>query len=56
MIRYILTSRVPPKGTVCQPDVVPFAQPAAAAQAQQATGSSAKAELIPPMLRRLLAD
>ena len=54
--RYFLTSRVPPKGTVCQPDVVPFAQPAAAAQAQQATGSSAKAELIPPMLRRLLAD
>ena len=54
--RYVLTSRVPPKGTVCQPDVVPFAQPAAAAQAQQATGSSAKAELIPPLLRRLLTD
>jgi pimeloyl-ACP methyl ester carboxylesterase len=54
--RYFLTSRVPPKGTVCQPDVVPFAQPAAAAQAQQATGASAKAELIPPMLRRLLTD
>jgi pimeloyl-ACP methyl ester carboxylesterase len=54
--RYLLTSRVPPKGTVCAPDVVPFAEPAAAAQAQQAAGSSAKAELIPPMLRRLLAD
>ena len=53
---YLLTSRVPPKGTVCEPDVVPFAQPAAAAQAQQAAGASAKAELIPPMLRRLLAD
>jgi hypothetical protein len=28
--RYLLTSRVPPKGTICEPDVVPFAQPAAA--------------------------
>ena len=54
--RYFLTSRVPPKGTVCEPDVVPFAQPAAATQAQQATGASAKAELIPPMLRRMLTD
>jgi pimeloyl-ACP methyl ester carboxylesterase len=53
--RYLLTTRVPPKGTVCQPDVVPFAQPAAA-QAQQAAGASAKAELIPPMLRRMLTD
>jgi pimeloyl-ACP methyl ester carboxylesterase len=26
--RYLLTTRVPPPGTVCQPDVVPFAQPA----------------------------
>ena len=25
--RYLLTTRVPPPGTVCQPDVVPFAQP-----------------------------
>jgi TAP-like protein len=54
--RYLLTSRVPPKGTVCQPDVVPFAQPAAAAQAQQAAGASIKAELIPPLLRRMLTD
>src|SRR5262245_18962934 len=53
---YLLTSRVPPEGTVCQPDVVPFAQPAAAAQARQATGAAAKAELIPPMLRRMLID
>jgi pimeloyl-ACP methyl ester carboxylesterase len=53
---YLLTSRVPPRGTVCEPDVVPFAQPAAAAQAQQAAGASAKAQLIPPMLRRMLAD
>jgi pimeloyl-ACP methyl ester carboxylesterase len=49
---YLLTSRVPPKGTVCQPDVVPFAQPAAA-QALRAGGAS-KAALIPPMLRRML--
>ena len=54
--RYFLTTRVPPRGTVCEPDVVPFAEPAATAQAQQAAGASAKAELIPPMLRRMLAD
>jgi pimeloyl-ACP methyl ester carboxylesterase len=52
--RYLLTSRVPPKGTVCQPDVVPFAEPAAA-QAVQAGGAS-KAALIPAPLRRMLTD
>ena len=52
---YFLTSRVPPSGTVCQPDVVPFAEPAAAQTVQQASGAS-KAALIPPRLRRLLAD
>ena len=26
--RYFLTTRVPPRGTVCEPDVVPFAEPA----------------------------
>jgi hypothetical protein len=36
--------------------VVPFAEPAATAQALQATGASSKAALIPPMLRRMLAD
>jgi hypothetical protein len=51
---YFLTSRVPPTGTVCAPDVVPFAEPAAA-QAVQASGAS-KAALIPSRLRRLLAD
>jgi pimeloyl-ACP methyl ester carboxylesterase len=50
---YLLTSRVPAKGTVCEPDVVPFAEPAAAAQALQATGPS-KAALIPPAIRHLL--
>jgi pimeloyl-ACP methyl ester carboxylesterase len=53
---YLLTSRVPPRGTVCQPDVVPFAEPAAGtAQALRATGASARTALIPPMLRRMLA-
>jgi pimeloyl-ACP methyl ester carboxylesterase len=52
--RYLLTTRVPPRGTVCQPDVVPFAQPAAAQTLQ--AGASSKAALIPPMLRKLLAD
>jgi hypothetical protein len=54
--RYLLTSRVPARGTVCEPDVVPFAEPAATAQAPQATGASSKSALIPPMLRRLLTD
>jgi hypothetical protein len=53
---YLLTTRVPPRGTVCRPDVVPFAQPAAAAQARQAAGASANAQLVPPMLRRMLSD
>jgi hypothetical protein len=39
---------------VCRPDVVPFAEPAAA-QTVQAGGAS-KAALIPPMLRRMLTD
>jgi pimeloyl-ACP methyl ester carboxylesterase len=37
--RYLLTTRVPPPGTVCPPDVVPFAQPAPPAQTSQ--GSAA---------------
>jgi pimeloyl-ACP methyl ester carboxylesterase len=53
---YLLTTRVPAKGTVCQPDVVPFAEPAATAQALRASGASSKAALIPPMLRRMLTD
>jgi pimeloyl-ACP methyl ester carboxylesterase len=52
---YLLTSRVPPKGTVCQPDVVPFAEPAATSQAVRAAGAPSKAVLIPsPLLQRLL--
>jgi hypothetical protein len=50
---YLLTTRVPAKGTVCRPDVVPFAQPAAAAQTLQA-GAASKTALVPPMLRRML--
>jgi pimeloyl-ACP methyl ester carboxylesterase len=50
---YLLTTRVPPRGTVCEPDVVPFAE-APAAQAVQAAGASSKAALIPPRLRRML--
>ena len=37
-----------------QPDVVPFAQPAATAQALQATGAPSKAALIPPAIRGTL--
>jgi pimeloyl-ACP methyl ester carboxylesterase len=52
---YLLTARVPPRGTVCQPDVVPFAQPAAQAQTLAAGGASPRSAVIPPMLRRLVA-
>ena len=52
--RYLLTTRVPPKGTVCEPDVVPFAEAAATAQALRASGASSKAALIPPAIRQLL--
>ncbi len=51
---YLLTTRVPPQGTVCQPDVVPFAQPATQAQTLAAGGASARAAVIPPMIRRLV--
>jgi pimeloyl-ACP methyl ester carboxylesterase len=49
--RYLLTTRVPPGGTVCRPDVVPFAQPAA--QAMAAGTGAGRAEVIPPLIRRL---
>ncbi|HET8787745.1 MAG TPA: alpha/beta hydrolase [Actinomycetes bacterium] len=52
---YLLTTQVPSRGAVCEPDVVPFAEPAAAAQTLQAGGPS-KAAVIPPLLRRLLTD
>ncbi len=51
---YFLTSRVPAPATVCEPDVVPFAEAAATAQALRASGSSSKAALIPPIIRRML--
>jgi pimeloyl-ACP methyl ester carboxylesterase len=48
--RYLLTTQVPPPGTVCQPDVVPFAQPAP--QAPTARGPAEWAVGVPPVLRR----
>jgi pimeloyl-ACP methyl ester carboxylesterase len=49
--RYLLTSQVPPAGTVCRPDVIPFAQPAAAvASASPSAGSV----LVPTVLRRAM--
>ena len=50
----MLTARVPAKGTVCEPDVVPFAEPAAAARTLEA-GAASKTALVPPTLRRMLA-
>jgi pimeloyl-ACP methyl ester carboxylesterase len=50
--RYLLSSQLPPPGTVCQPDLVPFAQPAAAARTAAQAG---RALLVPPLLRRAIA-
>jgi hypothetical protein len=50
--RYLLTTQVPPVGTVCRPDVVPFAQPPS--QAQTASGPSESAVVIPPVIRRAI--
>lgn len=50
--RYLLTTQVPPVGTVCRPDVVPFAQPAS--QVQAASGPSEPAVVIPPVIRRAI--
>jgi pimeloyl-ACP methyl ester carboxylesterase len=50
--QYLLSSQVPPPGTVCQPDVVPFAQPAAAARTAAQPGRTL---MVPPVLRRAIA-
>ena len=47
--RYLLTTQVPPRGTVCQPDIVPFAQPAAALVVN---GLAERALAAPPVLGR----
>jgi TAP-like protein len=47
--RYLLTGRVPPEGTVCGIDEVPFAEPSAAAAA---SGASAHALLSPALAQR----
>ena len=49
---YLLTGRVPPRGTVCAADVVPFADPVAALKSQ-ATGPT-RSILIPAALRRMI--
>jgi hypothetical protein len=51
---YLLTTRVPAKGTVCAPDVVPFTEAAAATQARRAVPSAGRVSLLPPTIRRLL--
>jgi pimeloyl-ACP methyl ester carboxylesterase len=51
--RYLVTSRPPPAGTVCQPDAVPFAEPATAATAG-ASRSAGRATLVPPAVRRAI--
>jgi pimeloyl-ACP methyl ester carboxylesterase len=50
--RYLLTTQVPPVGTICRPDVVPFAQPPS--QVQAASGPSESAVVIPPVIRRAI--
>jgi pimeloyl-ACP methyl ester carboxylesterase len=46
---YLLTTRVPPRGTICQPNVVPFAQPAT-----QTLTMSPGTTAIPPAIRRTM--
>ena len=50
--RYLLTKRLPPKGTVCQPDVVPFAQSLTALRSSDVRPS--RTTVIPPSIRRLI--
>ena len=49
---YLLTLALPPRGTVCQPNVVPFAQPTQFART--AAAPSARSIVIPPFIRRLI--
>lgn len=48
--RYLLTKRLPPKGTVCKPDVVPFAQSLTALRSPDVRPS--RTTVIPPSIRR----
>ena len=50
--RYLLTTQLPPKGTVCQPDVVPFAQPLTALTPAGARPS--RTAVIPPSIARVI--
>ena len=50
--QYLLTSQVPPAGTVCRPDVIPFQQ--AVMTTRAADRQSASAVLVPPVLRRAM--
>ncbi|HEX6678662.1 MAG TPA: alpha/beta hydrolase [Actinomycetes bacterium] len=52
--RYLLSSLVPAAGTVCQPDTVPFTQPAAAA-ALASRRAADRALVVPAALRRAIA-
>jgi pimeloyl-ACP methyl ester carboxylesterase len=51
---YLLTSDVPPVGTVCAPDVTPFAQPAT--QGRKAKKALPSAILIPPTIQRAIGS
>jgi len=50
--RYLLTTRVPPRGTVCEPNEAPFSAPAARTTTRAAAQRTA---VIPPLLRHALA-
>ena len=47
----MLTLQLPPRGTVCQPDVVPFAQPTPFART---LGPSMRSIVIPSLIRRII--
>jgi pimeloyl-ACP methyl ester carboxylesterase len=50
---YLLTTRVPPVGTVCAPDVTPFARPAGQ-QRRETARQPSSAVLVPPVIRRAI--
>jgi hypothetical protein len=52
--RYLLTTRVPAAGTVCQPDSSPFEPLSAARRSDAEAGAAFHAGAVPPAVRRAL--
>ena len=54
VVNYLLTTQVPPAGTVCQPEGSPFGPLEAAAAARAAGGGAIQAATLPEAVRRAL--